>query len=88
MGIHAAPLPGACHSCGGQSHNDRLSDLSDKAIADNLEHERQALKKFEALDVTGFPEEEKLNHALMVRSLREDIERALGLSGISQRFQL
>jgi uncharacterized protein (DUF885 family) len=61
---------------GDNRYNDRLSDLSDKAIADNLEHQRQALKKFEVLDVTGFPEEEKLNHALMVRSLREDIERA------------
>jgi uncharacterized protein (DUF885 family) len=61
---------------GDNRYNDRLSDLSDKAIADNLEHQRQALKRFEALDVTGFPEEEKFNHSLMVRSLREDIERA------------
>jgi uncharacterized protein (DUF885 family) len=61
---------------GDNRYNDRLSDLSDKAIADNLEHQRQALKRFEALDVTGFPEEETLNHSLMVRSLREDIERA------------
>jgi uncharacterized protein (DUF885 family) len=61
---------------GDNRYNDRLSDLSDKAIADHLEHQRQALKQFEALDVAGFPEEEKLNHALMVRSLREEIERA------------
>ena len=61
---------------GDNRYNDRLSDLSDRAIADNLEHLRQALKTFEALDVTGLPEEEKLNHALMVRSLREEIERA------------
>ena len=61
---------------GDNRFNDRLSDLSDKAITDDLEHQHQALKTFEALDVTGFPEEEKLNHALMVRSLREDIERA------------
>ena len=61
---------------GDNRYNDRLSDLSEKAIADNLEHQRQALKQFEALDIAGFPEEEKLNHALMVRSLREEIERA------------
>ena len=61
---------------GDNRYNDRLSDLSDKAIADHLEHQRLALTRFEALDVTGFPEEEKLNHALQVRSLREDIERA------------
>ena len=61
---------------GDDRYNDRLSDFSDKAIADELEHNRQALKKFEALDVTGFPEEERLNQALMVRSLREDIDNA------------
>ena len=61
---------------GDNRYNDRLSDLSDKAIADNLEHERESLKRFAALDVTGFPPEERLNHALMVRSLRESIERA------------
>lgn len=61
---------------GDDRYNDRLSDLSDQAIADDLEHTRQALARFEALDVTGFPEQEKLNHALMVRSLHEGLERA------------
>lgn len=59
---------------GDNRYNDRLSDHSDKAIAENIEHERQALKQFEALDVTGFPEQERLNHALMVRGLREGLE--------------
>ncbi len=61
---------------GDNRYNDRLSDFSDKAIADGLEHSRQALARFEAVDVTGFPEQERLNHALMVRGLREDIESA------------
>jgi uncharacterized protein (DUF885 family) len=61
---------------GDNRYNDRLSDFSDKAIADDLEHSRQALRRFEALDITGFPEQEKLNHALMVRSLRDGIEAA------------
>ena len=61
---------------GDNRYNDRLSDLSDKAIADDLKHTREALERFEALDVTGFPEQEKLNHALMVRSLRESLEAA------------
>jgi len=61
---------------GDNRYNDRLSDFSDKAIADDLKHTREALERFEALDVTGFPEQEKLNHALMVRSLRESIEAA------------
>jgi uncharacterized protein (DUF885 family) len=61
---------------GDNRYNDRLSDFSDKAIAEDLEHARQALKVFEAVDVTGFPEQERLNHALMVRSLREGIASA------------
>ena len=61
---------------GDNRYNDRLSDFSDKAIAESIEHSRQALARFEAIDVTGFPEQERLNHALMVRELREDVETA------------
>ena len=61
---------------GDERYNDRLSDLSDKAIVEGIEHARQALRKFEAIDVAGFPEQEKLNQALMVRSLREEVESA------------
>ena len=61
---------------GDNRYNDRLSDFSDKAIADDLEHTRQALARFEAIEVTGFPEQEKLNQSLMVRSLREALDSA------------
>ncbi len=61
---------------GDNRYNDRLSDFSDKAIADDLEHTRQALARFEAVDVSGFPEQEKLNHSLMLRSLREALDSA------------
>src|ERR1700681_1614980 len=61
---------------GDDRYNDRLTDYSDKAIDDDLAHSRQALHRFEAIDVTGFPERERLNHALMVRSLRTEIEAA------------
>jgi uncharacterized protein (DUF885 family) len=61
---------------GDNRYNDRLSDFSDEAIADNLEHTRQALARFEAIDITGFPEQEKLNYGLMRRSLREALDSA------------
>jgi len=61
---------------GDNRYNDRLSDFSDKAIADDLAHSRESLRKFEALDASDFPEPERLNHALMVRSLRESIDQA------------
>ena len=61
---------------GDNRYNDRLSDFSDKAIAESIEHARQELAKFEAIDTAGFPEQERLNQALMVRSLREGLESA------------
>jgi uncharacterized protein (DUF885 family) len=61
---------------GDNRYNDRLTDYSGKAIADDLAHSRQSLHRFEAIDVTGFPERERLNQALMMRSLRTEIEAA------------
>jgi uncharacterized protein (DUF885 family) len=61
---------------GDTRYNDRLGDYSPKAIAKDIEHARQQLKLFEAIDTTGFPEDEALNQQLMVRSLRESIEGA------------
>lgn len=69
-------VPELASNVGDERYNDRLSDLSDRAIADNLKHARKALQQFEAIDVTDFPEQEKLNQALMVRSLKEDVEGA------------
>jgi uncharacterized protein (DUF885 family) len=61
---------------GDSRYNDQLSDFSDKAIADDLEHTRQSIARFEAIDVTGFPEQERLNRELMLRVLRENIDSA------------
>jgi uncharacterized protein (DUF885 family) len=68
--------PELATSVGDNRYNDRISDFSEKAIADDLEHTRQALARFEAIDVTGFPEPEKINRDLMVRSLRLTLEGA------------
>ena len=61
---------------GDNRYNDRLSDFSDQAIAEDLEHTRKSLARFEAVEVSGFPEQEKLNRALMVRSLQEAVDSA------------
>ena len=61
---------------GDNRYNDRLSDFSDQAIADDIAHARQSVKRFEAIDVTGFPEQEKLNRALMLRNLRDTVDSA------------
>ena len=61
---------------GDDRYNDRLSDFSDRAIAANLEHARQSLARFQAIDATEFPEQEKLNRALMLRGLQETLDAA------------
>ena len=50
--------------------------ISEQADAESLEHDRQSLKRFEAIDVTGFSEQEKLNRALMLRNLHEAVDSA------------
>jgi len=61
---------------GDNRYNDRLSDYSPKFFAGELDHARQSLQVFESIDTTEFPEQERLNKALMIRSLREQIEAA------------
>lgn len=61
---------------GDRRWNDKLDDFSQTAIDDNLEQERKFLVRFEAIDTTGFPDQEKLNRELMVRDLKETVEEA------------
>ena len=61
---------------GDNRYNDRLGDYSPAAIAKQDEHSKQQLKIFEAIDTSGFPDQEALSQQLMVRDLREDLEGA------------
>src|SRR5208282_5392754 len=61
---------------GDKRYNDKLDDFSQKAIDDNLEQTRRFLDRFEAIDTTGFPEQEVLNKQLMVRDLAMTVEGA------------
>jgi uncharacterized protein (DUF885 family) len=61
---------------GDNRYNDKLSDVSPEFFAADLQHDQQMLPRIEAIDTTDFPEQEKLNKALMVRSLRDQIESA------------
>jgi uncharacterized protein (DUF885 family) len=61
---------------GDKRWNDKLSDLSIKAILADQEMDKVFLKKFEAVDPAGFPEQEALTRTLLVRSYRESIEDA------------
>jgi uncharacterized protein (DUF885 family) len=61
---------------GDKRWNDKLSDNSAKGIADDLERTKGWLARFEAVDVTGFPEQEVLTRDLLVRDMREDLDNA------------
>lgn len=61
---------------GDKRYNDKVSDASEKAVLADLAMSRKFLAKFEAVDTTGFPEQEALNKTLMVRNLKEQIDNA------------
>jgi uncharacterized protein (DUF885 family) len=61
---------------GDKRYNDKIDDLSQQAIDDDLEQSRRFLARFEAIDTTGFPEQESLNRDLMVRDLKMGLEGA------------
>lgn len=61
---------------GDKRFNDQLDDFSQKAIDDNLEQTRRFLARFEAIDTTGFPDQEVLNKQLMVRDLKDGLDGA------------
>ena len=59
---------------GDSRYNDKLSDHSAEAVARQLQHAKEALARIQAIDTSGFPEQERLNQELSVRELREQIE--------------
>jgi uncharacterized protein (DUF885 family) len=61
---------------GDKRWNDQISDFSQGAIDADLAKSRELLQRFEAIDTTGFPVQEKLNQELMVRDLKEGVEGA------------
>ncbi len=61
---------------GDKRWNDKLDDNSQQFIDKDLQETRNFLARFEAIDTTGFPVQEALNKALMVRDLKMSIEGA------------
>jgi uncharacterized protein (DUF885 family) len=61
---------------GDKRWNDKLDDFSQETIDRQLADSRKFLARFEAIDTSGFPEQEALNKELMVRDLRETLDGA------------
>ena len=59
---------------GDKRWNDQSSDNSLAATLKDIEKQKEFLKRFEAVDTTGFPEQEQLNKTLMVRQLKDSLE--------------
>ena len=58
-------------------YNDKLSDVTEKAVLADLEQARQFAARFSAVDTTGFPEQEALNKTLMLRRLERSLDSAV-----------
>jgi len=61
---------------GDRRYNDRWTDASPEAFAADLVQTKQFLDRFDAIDTTGFAEQDALNQQLMARSLRTKLEGA------------
>ena len=61
---------------GDKRWNDKLDDRSQEAIDKDVQETQKFLTRFEAMDTSGFPEQERLNQVLMVRDLQMDVEGA------------
>ena len=59
---------------GDYRYNDRWSDPSLSHVEQQKRDLADWLSRFEAIDATGFPEQEVLDHRLMVRDLKERLE--------------
>lgn len=68
--------PEMATALGDARYNGQWSNLSPAAISAAEEADKAFLKRFEAIDVSGFPEQEKLNRDLMVRELKLGLEGA------------
>jgi uncharacterized protein (DUF885 family) len=61
---------------GDKRYNDRWEDNSEKATLEDLEQARKYVAELEAIDTTGFPEQERLDEALLARQLKLQLEGA------------
>ena len=68
------PPDGQCRTFGDYRYNDQLDDLSVAEVLRQDKVSRDFLARLDAIDVSGFPEQEQLNKALLERKLRQGIE--------------
>jgi uncharacterized protein (DUF885 family) len=58
---------------GDRRYNDRVSDVSERAVLADEAMTRKFLARFEAVDTLAFSDQERLNRDLMVKNLRDSL---------------
>ncbi len=66
--------PEQATAIGDYRYNDRWSDVSQAHTLQQKQDMQKWIARFEAVDDTGFLEQEKLSHSLMLRNLKERVE--------------
>jgi uncharacterized protein (DUF885 family) len=66
--------PEQATAIGDYRYNDHWSDASLEHVSQQKQDAQNWIGRFEAFDDTGFPEQEKLNRALMLRILKQRVE--------------
>src|SRR5262249_40669630 len=61
---------------GDRHWNDKVSDLSARAVQEEEKRTRQFLARLQAVDASGLPEQEALTQVLLERRLEETLENA------------
>jgi uncharacterized protein (DUF885 family) len=61
---------------GDRRYNDRVSDVSERAVLAELAENKRFLRRFEAISTQGFSDQETLNRDLMIKNLRDSVEAA------------
>lgn len=73
---HLKNSPETATEIGDNRYNAEWSDYSAAGEQKHIDHERSEIPIFEAIDTTGFPEQDRLNKTLMLRRLRQTVEGA------------
>ena len=68
--------PEMATSIGDNRYNDRLTDYSAEEIQSEIEQRRKFLARFEAINPSGFSQQDALSRTLMIRKLRQEVEGA------------
>ena len=69
--------PERATAIGDYRYNDRWGDNSLAHVQQQKRDLQDWLAKFEAVNTAGFAEQEKLSHSLMVRNLKQRLERSI-----------